>query len=249
MSETEKLTVGALLTVLLLFVPGFVLHEAPRFPGSLAGSLLGIAGATLMVLLLVYPLVKHGVGWLRQRVTSHVPLRALVSFHVYAGVLGALLGILHTGHKFRSPLGIALVASMLVVVLSGFIGRYYIAHLRMDLRDQKSMLDTLRAEYDRVATQLAGSPAARPLLGFIRTSVEQVLHPATAGTMVKPAAIPIAALVNAIADLEYAMRRREAIQRAFTAWMVVHVSASIVMYTALALHIWNGIYYGLRWLA
>jgi hypothetical protein len=247
MSETEKLTVGALLTVLLAFVPGFILHEAPRFPGSLAGSLLGIAGATLMVLTLVYPLVKH-VAWLRQRVTSRVPLRAVLSFHVYAGVFGALLGILHTGHKFRSPLGIALVASMLVVVLSGFIGRYYIAHLRMDLRDQKAMLETLRAEYDRVATKLAGAPAARSLSGFIRTSVERVLHPATAGTMVEPAAVPIPELVNAIADLEYAMRQREAIQRAFMAGMVAHVSASIVMYTALTLHVWNGIYYGLRWL-
>jgi hypothetical protein len=248
MSETEKLTVGALLTVLLLFVPGFVLHEAPRFPGSLAGSLLGIAGATLMVLLLVYPLVKH-VAWLRQQVTSHVPLRAVLSFHVYAGILGALLGILHTGHKFRSPLGIALVASMLVVVLSGFVGRYYIVHLRMDLRDQKAMLDTLRAAYDRVATQVAGAPAARSLSGFIRTSLGRSLHPATGSlATVEAAGIPVAALVNAIADLEYGMRRREAIQRAFMAWMVVHVSASIVMYTALTLHVWNGIYYGLRWL-
>jgi hypothetical protein len=247
MSETEKLTVGALLTLLLLFVPGFVLHEAPRFPGSLAGSLLGIAGATLMVLLLVHPLVKH-VAWLRQGVSRRVPLRAVLSFHVYAGVLGALLGILHTGHKFRSSLGIALVGSMLVVVLSGFLGHYYIAHLRVDLRDQKAVLDTLRAEYDRVATELAGAPAARCLPGFIRMSVERVRHRATAGTMALPAAIPLPALVNAIADLEYAMRRREAIQRAFTAWMVAHVSASIVMYTALALHVWNGIYYGLRWL-
>jgi hypothetical protein len=247
MSETEKLTVGGLLTLLLLFVPGFVLHEAPRFPGSLAGNLLGIAGATLMVLLLVYPLVKH-VAWLRQRVTGRAPLRAVLSFHVYAGVFGALLGILHTGHKFRSPLGIALVASMLVAVLSGFIGRYYIAHLRVDLRDQKAMLDTLRAEYDRVAAQLAGVPAARSLSGFIRTSVEPVLHAAAAGTLAEPAAIPLPALVNAIADLEYAMRRREAIQHAFMAWMAVHVSASIVMYTALTLHVWNGIYYGLRWL-
>src|SRR5262249_22680189 len=199
MSETEKLTVGALLTLLLLFVPGFVLHEAPRFPGSLAGSLLGIAGATLMVLLLIYPLVKH-VAWLRQHIPSLVPLRAVLSFHVYAGIFGALLGILHTGHKFRSPLGIALVASMLVAVLSGFIGRYYIAHLRVDLRDQKAMLDTLRTEYDRVAAQLAGAPAGRSLWGFIRTSVEPVLHPAGAGTLAEPAAIPIPALVNAIAD-------------------------------------------------
>jgi hypothetical protein len=243
MSETEKLTVGALVTVLLLFVPGFLLHEAPLFPGSLAGSLLGIAGALLMVLLLIYPLVKH-FAWLRQRVTKRVSMRKILSFHVYAGVLGAVLGILHTGHKFQSPLGIALVSSMLIVVLSGFVGRYYMAHLTVELRDQKAMLDTLRAEYDRIAAELAGAPLIRSLFGLGR------LAPASAGPemIAEAPRITIPELVNAIADLEYAMRRHEGIRRAFAGWMFIHIAASIIMYSALALHIWNGIYYGLRWL-
>jgi hypothetical protein len=248
MSETEKLSVGALMTVLLLFVPGYLLHEAPRFPGSLPGSLLGIGGAALMVLLLVYPLVKH-LAWLRQRVSKHLSMRAILSFHVYAGVLGALLGILHTGHKFQSPLGITLVASMLIVVLSGFVGRYYMAHLRVELRDQKAMLDTLRAEYDRIATELAGAPIVRSLLGLPRLWTGQLAPVSAAPEMTAGApGIPVAQLVNAIADLEYAMRRRAAIQRAFAGWMFIHIAAAIVMYAALTLHIWNGIYYGLRWL-
>jgi hypothetical protein len=248
MSETEKLTVGALVTVLLLFVPGFVLHEAPRFPGSLAGSLLGIGGAVLMVLLLIYPLVKH-FAWLRRRVTRRVSMGAILSFHVYAGALGALLGILHTGHKFQSPLGITLVSSMLIVVLSGFVGRYYMTHLRVELRDQKAMLDTLRADYDRIATELAGAPMVRSLLGLPGLWLGR-LAPVSAGPDVTAGApgIPLPQLVNEIADLEYAMRRREPIQGAFAEWMFVHIAAAIVMYAALTLHIWNGIYYGLRWL-
>jgi hypothetical protein len=248
MSETEKLIVGALMTLLLLFVPGFVLHEAPRFPGSLAGSLLGIAGAVLMVLLLIYPLVKH-FAWLRQRVTKRLSMRAILSFHVYAGVLGALLGILHTGHKFQSPLGITLVSSLLIAVLSGFVGRYYMAYLRVELRDQKAMLDTLRADYDRIATELAGAPMVRSLLGLPGLWLGR-LAPVSAGLDMTAGApgIPLPQLVNAIADLEYAMRRREAIQRAFAGWMFVHIAAAIVMYGTLTLHIWNGIYYGLRWL-
>ena len=68
MSETEKQTMGALVSVLVLVAPGVLLHEAPRFPGSLAGGLLGIAGATLFVLLLVYSLVKRS-AWLRVQIT------------------------------------------------------------------------------------------------------------------------------------------------------------------------------------
>jgi len=52
LSATEKLAVGALFSALLLIAPGYILHQAPRFPGSLPGSLLGFAAALLFVLLL-----------------------------------------------------------------------------------------------------------------------------------------------------------------------------------------------------
>src|SRR3546814_16748044 len=64
---------------------------------------------------------------LKQRTQRLVSLGGLLSFHVYAGAIGALLGIIHSGHKFQSPIGIALVIAMLTVVVTGFIGRYYLA--------------------------------------------------------------------------------------------------------------------------
>ena len=222
MTESEKLIVGGLVSALALVVPGFVLHTAPRFPGSFVGSLTGIAGATLLVLLLVYSAVKRS-DWMKVRVSRHVPLGAILSFHVYAGVIGALLGIIHSGHKFYSPLGIALVSAMLVVVFSGFVGRYYLVHVGTDLREQQSMLAVLRTRYDAVSGALAGGPSVR-------------------------ADVPLPQLLGAIADLEYAIGAREALKRNLARWMVLHVAASIVMYPLLALHIWNGIYYGLRWL-
>ena len=237
MSETEKLIVGGLITALLLFAPGFVLHEAPRFPGSLAGGALGIGGALMMVLLLIYPLIKRAT-WLRQRVANFISMRAILSFHVYAGALGAVLGILHTGHKFHSAFGVVLVVSMLATVLSGFVGRYYMAHLTTELRDQKAMLDAVRAEYDRIAAEVAGHPVARRIFGLWR--------PALAGGTSEGA--NLSGVVNTIADLEFSMRRHEGIRRAFAAWIFVHVVGSIVMYAALSLHIWNSVFFGLRWL-
>ena len=222
MTESEKLIVGGLVSALALVVPGFVLHTAPRFPGSFVGSLTGIAGAVLLVLLLVYSVVKRS-DWMKVRVSRHVPLGAILSFHVYAGVIGALLGIIHSGHKFYSPLGISLVSAMLVVVFSGFVGRYYLMHVGTDLRAQQSMLAVLRTRYDAVSGALAGGPSVR-------------------------ADVPLPQLLGAIADLEYAIGAREALKRNLARWMVLHVAASIVMYPLLALHIWNGIYYGLRWL-
>ncbi len=60
--------------------------------------------------------------------------------------------------------------------------------------------------------------------------------------------VPIPALVAAIADLEYAIGRREALKRALARWIVLHVVAALVLYPVLVLHVWSGIYYGLRWL-
>ena len=225
MNETEKLTVGGLVSVLALVVPGFVLHVAPRFPGSLVGSMFGIAAAALFVLLLAYSVVKRS-AWMKAHVTRHASLRAILAFHVYAGVVGALLGIVHSGHTFRSPVGIALVASMLTVVFSGFAGHYVLLQLGTDVRDQQAMLAVLRPRYDAVAAALAGLPVA------------------AAGV----ADVPLPRLIGAIAELEHSIADREALKRTLSRWVALHIGAALVMYSLLALHVWNGVYYGLRWL-
>lgn len=247
MSETEKQTMGALVSVLVLVAPGVLLHEAPRFPGSLAGGLLGIAGATLFVLLLVYSLVKRS-AWLRVQITKHASLRTFLSFHVYAGVAGALLGILHSGHAYRSPLGIALVAAMLTVVLSGFVGRYYLAQVGADLREQQAMLGVLRARFDRIAADAASAAPHGSAAAAISRSDLRTFALLASGGGTGSAGVPLRRLVGAIADLEHVISRREVLNRALSRWTVLHIAAALVMYPLLALHIWNSVYFGLRWL-
>lgn len=234
MSETERLTVGAVLTVLLFLVPAFVLHTSSRFAGSLSGFVLGVAAATLMLSLLIYPVVKYSTS-ARTLITRVASLRKLLAFHVYAGVFGAFLAILHTGHKYQSPLGVALVISMLVVVVTGFVGRYYLPETSTELREEQSRLATLRSAYDRTVVALAG-----------RQSSEDGAPPVSASALQD---VPILQLVDGIADLEYAIGSREAVKRIFMPWIVTHVVAAILMYLLLTLHIAGEIYYGLRWLS
>jgi hypothetical protein len=223
-SDAERLTVGVVFTAILFLAPAFLFHTAPEFPGSLTGGILGIAAAVLMVLLLVYPLTKY-VSWLRNGIGRVVPLRALLSFHVYAGVAGGFLAIVHTGHRYESPLGIALIVSVLIVVVTGFVGRYYMPKVTVEIQDHQKKLATLRTVYDRTAA-LATSAAST----------------------VNHADIQVLPLVHAMADLEYAIGSQRAIKVAFGRWIVAHVVAAIAMYVLLALHIMAEIYYGLRWL-
>ena len=215
----------ALGTLLLFLAPGYLLHIAPRFPGSLAGGVLGITAATLMLLVLLYPAIKYS-GWLKARVTRHISLSRLLSLHIYGGLLGALIAILHSGHNYRSVLGIALVVDILVIIGTGFVGRYYLGHLGAEVRQQQALLGTLRSIYDRIALRLGAAAEISP------TAPD----------------VPILGLVDAIADVEYSLTVREAAKRITARWMVVHTVASIVLYGLLLLHIGSGIYYGLRWL-
>jgi len=233
MSETERVTVAAVVTALLLLVPAFALHTSPRFAGSLAGFALGSLAAALMVSLLIYPLAKYSASF-RSGLSRFTSMRALLAFHAYAGAFGAFFAILHTGHKYQSLLGIALVISMLVVVATGFVGRYYLPETSAELREAQSRLATLRSAYDRTVAALASQHAS-----------DDGASPARAAAV---PGVPILQLIDGIADLEYAIGSREAVKRIFMPWIVAHVIAAISMYFLLTLHIAGEIYYGLRWL-
>jgi len=225
-TESEKVIVGGLLSALVLIVPAFLFHDAPRFPGSLAGGMLGIASATLFLLLLFYSAVKR-LPWVEERTKKHFSTGAVLTFHVYAGAFGALLGIVHSGHRFQSPLGIALILAMLTVVASGFVGRYYLAEIGVELRDQQKQLAILRNRYDSLA------------LAALDLKDQPV---------VEPSGVPLGQLLGAMSDLEFTINAREVLKRALARWIVLHIAASIVMYALLALHVWSGLYYGIRWL-
>ena len=233
MCGRERLIIDIVLASLLLLVPSFLLHSDPRFAGSLAGFSLGSIAAALMVLLLIYPLTKS-IRVLKTLVTRLVSMRTLLAFHVYVGIVACFLAILHTGHRYHNPLGIALIVSMLVVVVTGFVGKYYLPQAAGDIREQQSNLATLRSAYDRTALTLSA-----------RKLTEADNSPVTASALQD---VLLLQLVDGIADLEYAIGSQETVKRIFMQWIVVHVVAAIAMYALLALHIAGEVYYGLRWL-
>ena len=227
------MTVGAVVTALAASGACVRAPYLARFAGSLAGFALGSIAAALMVSLLIYPLAKYSASF-RSGLSRFTSMRALLAFHAYAGAFGAFLAILHTGHKYQSPLGIALVISMLVVVVTGFVGRYYLPETSAELRDAQSRLATLRSAYDRTVAALASRHAS-----------DDGASPVSASAV---AGVPVLQLVDGIADLEYAIGSREAVKKIFMPWIVTHVIAAISMYFLLTLHIAGEIYYGLRWL-
>jgi hypothetical protein len=180
-------------------------------------------------------------------------MRSLLAIHMYAGVLGPILGVLHSGHTFNSPLGISLTAMMIVVALSGFIGRYLMRRVSADMRQQQQLLAGLRVAYDHVAAELAqdaGQTAAlRPFAGFFgRLVAAFFVDEGRAPAQPIPAAARALRLAESMADLEYAMKTHEVFKQVFGRWLACHIIISLILYMLLALHIWSVWYFGIRWL-
>lgn len=246
MKEREGIVVSGTVCVLLLAWLGFLVHRAPRFPGSGVGTVFGIVAAALLVVPLAYPLAKR-IPSLQARITPYVSMKSLLAIHVYAGILGPLLALLHTGHKFDSPLGIALTAVLLLVVVSGYAVRYLLTFVNQEIKDKLLLLQTARGDLDSAWGVLENSPAEarglpqRPLLAAALGSLGIDL--ASGG-----AAADVTRNAEGVADLEYAVRTHEIFKRWFAWALKLHIALSVILYALLALHIGSGIYFGLRWL-
>mgnify|MGYP000875004241 CR=1 FL=1 len=251
MKEGKHLIVSGLVALLLILWLGFLVHRSPRFAGSEGGHLLGIAGASLMLVPLLYMIVKR-VPPLRKVVTRRVSLRTLLALHIYAGVIGPILVLLHTGHKFVSPLGIWLTAMTIIVVLSGFTGRILLRRFSQEIRERKEMLTHLELAYRETATELAAHPeqtaVLQPFSGFLtRLAAGFFLASGRAGAGTMSASVRALRLSESIADVEYAIKTHQTFKRWFGSWLKLHIAISFILYGLLALHVWAAIHFGLRW--
>lgn len=214
MREHERLIVGGIVSLILILTPGFFFHSDPRFAGSLPGSIIGMGAALLMSVALTYPLFKR-VAPIRR----HFSMRGVLQLHIFAGVIGPLLAMFHSGHKFDSSIGVGMIVAMLVLVTSGFLGRYYLSQVSSELREDRAALGTLQASLVELE-----------------------------GMTVLPGSVPAVDVVGAVADIEQAIDAKETLRRASSVWMAVHVGATFAFFLLLGLHVWSSIYFGLRWL-
>ena len=246
MKGGERVIVSGIFVLLLFAWLGFLLHESPRFAGSGLGASFAISGAVLMLVPLAYVLVKR-IPALKERVTNHVTLQTILSLHVYAGLLGALLAIVHTGHKYDSPLGIMLTVAMLLMIVSGFAVRYLFAFVSLEIKDKLALLQTARGDLDNAWGILEKAPAEARSLPRAPMLAAGLASFGISTASDNPAG-RVTTLAEGVADLEYSIRTHEVMKRWFGWTLNVHVALSIAFYLLLIVHIGAGIYFGLRWL-
>lgn len=121
--------VSIVFLVLLLLVLAWLVASGDLFrSGSELGYNLGLAGGLMMLSMLLYPL--------RKRIRALERLGRMESwfrYHMFMGIGGPVLILFHSTFKIGSMNGSIALYSMLLVALSGVIGRFVYRHIHRGL--------------------------------------------------------------------------------------------------------------------
>ena len=146
-SPSEKIFRGAwrasivALVCLIVFLAWLVWSGALYDGKSDFAYYLGLVGGLLMSSLLLYPL--------RKRIAALERLGKMESwfkFHMIAGICGPLMVLFHSTFKTGSLNGAMALYAMLLVALSGVIGRFIYRHIHRGLYGNQLTLGEVSAE-------------------------------------------------------------------------------------------------------
>lgn len=124
-------------------------------PSGVIGNGYGWVAAMLIVMNLSY-LIRRRFGGARLG-----SMRVWLDLHVFTGLLAASLVSFHSAFQLRTPIATASAASLLVVVLTGLIGRFLFALAPAGERERlRAALDAVATEFPQVAEAHAGEASA-----------------------------------------------------------------------------------------
>jgi hypothetical protein len=227
--------------------------------------MLGILGAILMIMTeILYSARK------RWHIFNFGQVRHWLSFHIFTGIVGPALVLMHTGLDFRGLAGLTMLLTILVVV-SGFLGRYIytavprtVAGLEVDRRTLEAQAI---GQQQSLAKWAADKPARVQVLvrrETMRPADHQELSPAAVLTrriqeyhqrqqlntairkLDKEERLKMAEVKKSIRRQQRLLRQIDSLQtvrQMMGLWHTLHVPLGLTLFTAMFIHIGASIYY------
>jgi len=125
-------------------------HQAYRMlkPGGSYGHGYGVVGSIMMLIMLLYSARK------RVKFFSRLgPITHWLDLHIYLGIMGPLLIILHSTLKIHGLVAVSFY-SMVAVALSGILGRYLYLQIPRNLKGQEMTMKEIEEMDRKLSTQL-----------------------------------------------------------------------------------------------
>jgi hypothetical protein len=231
----DKKNINAYLAVFFaVLVLGFVVHDNPTFAGSAPGHLLGIISGILILMTLIYPF--------RKRILKKKGRRNPLNSHITYGLAGASLAVVHSAHKLQSTIGILIFLSLVLVVLSGIIGRYLFQKVNKSVKQQQRDSNLLKSRIEQRKKDIKAAWHTRNT-----DDAEEAESDALQEWMEDWS--DWIDEVRALAEIEYNMRFFDHLKTLFTRWVRIHHFVTVLLFALMAVHIMTTLYYGLRWTA
>ncbi|MBE0698946.1 MAG: hypothetical protein IH586_18670 [Anaerolineaceae bacterium] len=251
-----------LITLLYLAVVAWT-GSVPAARGFFGHSL-GILGFLLMIFTeTLYSLRK------RSRSARWGKMSSWLQFHIFTGLVGPFLVLLHTSWKFNGLAGIVFLLTI-IIVISGFIGRYIYTSVPRTADGAEIQARELGARIQVIEEELAQWAASQPAvvqdlarqLAFLPSNQEDSLASIFGRILsninyqltwwreqhkLDPNLRGKVAQLKQLADQQRLVKQQmsslAAARRLLAVWHTVHIPIGIVLFTTSIVHIFGAIYY------
>ncbi len=273
MPQDKKTELKAALVTIILLSIAYIIYAFISTPraSTAFGHGLGIVGFLLMLATeTLYSLRKRTslIRWGR--------MSRWLAVHIYMGIVGPYMVLLHTAWHFAGLAGITMLLTI-VVVASGFVGRYIYTTVHRSLAGTELREDELLREIQDLGKEIEARLATQP--EHIRQAVRQLTEPRPATAAGAGAGVMVARLWDGIVfrwrlrqlfrqlppverAVVHELSRMLLVQRALrmqamalgtargllSLWHTIHVPLGMVLFTSAFLHILFALYYStLSW--
>lgn len=244
----------------------YIAYELTAEPsgGHPFGHWLGIVGTLLMVMTeILYSLRK------RTRLLNWGgPVRYWLSFHIFTGIVGPFMVLMHTGLQFRGLAGVTFVLTV-IVAGSGFIGRYLytalprsltgVAASRSQIEAEARQMETAVAQFQaqksqrvqQTITQLSQRHTTRnPLLTVFGRSYYQWRYQRQLNRALRPLQEieesqrrNLSQLLIHKRELDRQAEMLDAARRLLRYWHILHVPIGLTLFFSVTIHIIAAFYF------
>lgn len=249
-------------------------HEDYRIlrPAGDIGHGLGVIGSSMMLFMLLYSFRKRTRLFKKWGHLSH-----WLDIHIYFGIIGPLLVILHTSFKVQGLVAVSFW-SMITVALSGVLGRYLYLQIPRNIEGEELSEKEFKEIYNRLADDVTREakvddkiinsieadimPTPQETIGLLRAVffilIDDLTRRFRVGRIYKKYSAQMSMPAFKVRHLVTMIKKRallkrkivllNQIQQLFHYWHVFHKPFAIIMYIVMLVHIVIAFWLGYAWI-